>query len=110
MVQKSLGRVPRPVIALGAFLSFGKQSRSRPIAAAQRGLTLVRVHCAQCHAIDKVSDTPLPIAPPFRTCISNSRSRAYAGAWPKALLPTIRRYPISRLDPDQLADVMAFEP
>jgi hypothetical protein len=27
----------------------------------------VRVHCAQCHAIDRVSDSPLAIAPPFRT-------------------------------------------
>ena len=34
--------------------------------AAQRGLTFVRVHCASCHSIDKVSESPLAIAPPFR--------------------------------------------
>src|SRR6516164_668412 len=102
MVRKSLGRALGLVVALGAFLSLASAPVPAQSPAAQRGLTFVRVHCAQCHAIDKVSDSPLPIAPPFRTCISNSRSRAYAGAWPKALLPTIRRYPISRLDPDQI--------
>jgi len=33
--------------------------------AVQRGLTFVRVHCAQCHSIDTVSESPLKIAPPF---------------------------------------------
>jgi cytochrome c len=35
--------------------------------AAQRGLTFSRANCARCHAIDKVSESPLRIAPPFRT-------------------------------------------
>src|SRR5262249_62348905 len=35
--------------------------------AAQRGLTIVRGNCARCHAIGKAGDSPLPIAPPFRT-------------------------------------------
>ena len=35
--------------------------------AAQRGLIFVRTNCAQCHAIDKISPSPLTIAPPFRT-------------------------------------------
>ena len=34
---------------------------------AQRGLTFVRTNCSQCHSIDKVSPSPLNIAPPFRT-------------------------------------------
>jgi len=108
MVQKSLGRVPGLVIALGALLSMASSPVFAQSPAAQRGLTFVRVHCAQCHAIDKVSDSPLAIArnampstrsatvrSPWRPrsahCISNSRSRAYAAAWPKVLSPTIRR-------------------
>jgi cytochrome c len=35
--------------------------------AAQRGLTIMRTNCARCHSIDKVSESPLKIAPPFRT-------------------------------------------
>ncbi len=32
----------------------------------QRGLALAKTYCALCHAIDKVSPSPLKIAPPFR--------------------------------------------
>jgi cytochrome c len=32
----------------------------------RRGLSLARAHCAQCHAIDSTSDSPLAAAPPFR--------------------------------------------
>ena len=35
--------------------------------AVQRGLNFVRANCARCHSIDKVSESPLRIAPPFRT-------------------------------------------
>src|SRR5215471_14349446 len=76
--------------------------------AAQRGLTFVRVHCAQCHSIDKVSASPLAIAPPFRTLhlkfpIESLRRRLAEGI--VADHPTMPQF---RLDPDQLADVMAY--
>src|SRR5499433_4394743 len=76
--------------------------------AAQRGLTFVRVHCAQCHAVDKVSDSPLTIAPPFRTLhlkfpIESLRRRLAEGI--VADHPTMPQF---RLDPDQLADLMAY--
>ena len=34
---------------------------------AQRGLNLARVNCARCHSIHKVTESPLKLAPPFRT-------------------------------------------
>jgi cytochrome c len=34
---------------------------------AQCGLNIARANCARCHSIDKVSESPLKIAPPFRT-------------------------------------------
>src|SRR5262245_9922829 len=34
---------------------------------AERGRTFARANCATCHSIDKVSPSPLAIAPPFRT-------------------------------------------
>ena len=33
----------------------------------QRGKTFALNNCAKCHSIDKVSPSPLKIAPPFRT-------------------------------------------
>ena len=35
--------------------------------AAQRGFVIMRTNCAHCHSIDKVSESPVKIAPPFRT-------------------------------------------
>jgi cytochrome c len=35
--------------------------------AEQRGKTFVLTNCARCHSIDRVSPSPLKIAPPFRT-------------------------------------------
>jgi len=32
---------------------------------ARRGLSLAREYCAQCHAIDNTSESPLAAAPPF---------------------------------------------
>jgi cytochrome c len=108
MVQESFGLVPRLVVALGVFLSVASTPALAQSPAAQRGLTFVRVHCAQCHAIDKVSDSPLAIAPPFRTLhlkfpIESLRRRLAEGI--VADHPTMPQF---RLDPDQPADVMAY--
>ena len=35
--------------------------------AEQRGKTFALTNCARCHSIDRVSPSPLKIAPPFRT-------------------------------------------
>jgi mono/diheme cytochrome c family protein len=108
MVRKSFGRFPALFIAVSACLSLASASALAQSPAAQRGLTFVRVHCAQCHAIDKVSDSPLAIAPPFRTLhlkfpIESLRRRLAEGI--VADHPTMPQF---RLDPDQLADVMAY--
>src|SRR5215469_13121976 len=108
MVQKPLGRFQMLVIALSAFLSLASSPALAQSPAAQRGLTFVRVHCAQCHAVDKVSDSPLTIAPLFRTLhlkfpIESLRRRLAEGI--VADHPTMPQF---RLDPDQIADVMAY--
>jgi hypothetical protein len=33
---------------------------------AQRGMMFARTYCATCHSIDKLSPSPLTLAPPFR--------------------------------------------
>jgi cytochrome c len=35
--------------------------------AEQRGKTFALTNCARCHSIDRVTQSPLKIAPPFRT-------------------------------------------
>jgi cytochrome c len=108
MLRKSLGRALGLVVTLGAFLSWASSPVLAQSPAAQRGLTFVRVHCAQCHAIDKVSNSPLAIAPPFRTLhlkfpIESLRRRLGEG-----ILTDHPTMPQFRLDPDQLVDVMAY--
>ena len=76
--------------------------------AAQRGLTFVRVHCAQCHSIDKVGESPLTIAPPFHTLhlkfpIESLQRRLSEGI--TANHPTMPQF---RLDADQINDVIAY--
>ena len=108
MVRKSFGWLPGLVAAVGAILLHAGESALAQSPAAQRGLTFVRVHCAQCHAVDKVSDSPLTIAPPFRTLhlkfpIESLRRRLAEGI--VADHPTMPQF---RLDPDQITDVIAY--
>lgn len=76
--------------------------------AAQRGLTLVRANCATCHAVDKLSESPLKIAPPFRmlhTKYPVENLRRPLGEGMKTNHPTM---PVFRFDPGQVADVIAY--
>jgi len=76
--------------------------------AAQRGLTFVRVHCAQCHSIDKVSESPLAIAPPFRTLHEKFTVESLRRRLSEGIMTTHPTMPQFRLDADQVADVVAY--
>src|SRR5262249_40916509 len=97
------------IMALGCIgMLAANPAVAQPSPAEQRGLTFIRVHCAQCHAIDRVSESPLPIAPPFRTLhrkypIDDLRRRLSEGI--VADHPTMPQF---RLEPDQVADVIAY--
>jgi cytochrome c len=76
--------------------------------AAQRGLTFVRVHCAQCHSIDKVSESPLAIAPPFRTFHQKFPIESLRRRLAEGIMTTHPSMPQFRLDADQISDVLAY--
>ena len=108
MVRESSAQLPRLVIALAAILLCAGESALAQSPAERRGLRFARLHCAQCHAIEAVGESPLTIAPPFRTLhlkfpIESLRRRLAEGI--VADHPTMPQF---RLDPDQLADVMAY--
>ena len=54
-------------ITFGALLLWSADAAAEPSPAERRGLRFVRLNCARCHAVDKVSPSPLANAPPFRT-------------------------------------------
>ena len=76
--------------------------------AAQRGLTFVRANCAQCHAIDKVSASPLGIAPPFRTLHRMYPVESLEEALAEGISTGHPSMPEFRLDPGQVGDVIAY--
>jgi cytochrome c len=74
----------------------------------ERGQMLARTNCASCHSIDKVTPSPLGIAPPFRTL----HERYPVEALQKSLAEGIRTghptMPEFRFDPDQIGDFIAY--
>jgi cytochrome c len=76
--------------------------------AAQRGLVFVRTHCAQCHAIDKLSPSPLVAAPPFRTLHRKYPVEDLQEALAEGIVTGHPWMPEFRLDLGQVNDVIAF--
>lgn len=76
--------------------------------AAQRGVTFVRTHCAQCHAIDKVSASPLRVAPPFRTLHLKYPVESLQEAFAEGIVTGHPSMPEFRLDPGQVNDIITF--
>src|SRR5438034_3421887 len=108
MARKSFGRFLTLFIALIAILLYAGESAFAQSPAAQRGLTFVRTHCAQCHSIDKVSESPLAIAPPFRTLHQKFPIESLRRRLAEGIMATHPTMPQFRLDADQISDVLAY--
>jgi len=71
----------------------------------RRGFRLVSLHCARCHAIDKIGASPLAIAPAFRTLhlkypVSDLQRPLAQGVHPEM--------PRFQLEAGQVEDIMAY--
>ena len=75
---------------------------------AQRGLTFVSANCIACHAVDKVSPSPLSIAPPFRKLHEKYPVENLAEAFAEGISTGHPTMPQFRLDPGQIGDVIAY--
>ena len=74
----------------------------------QRGKTLALNNCARCHAIDKVSPSPLKIAPPFRTLHKRYPIETLAEALAEGISTGHPTMPAFQLEPDQIGDLLAY--
>lgn len=104
--NRSLGRV----VALSGLL-FGLADAHAADAlspAAQRGQTLLTANCAQCHSIDKVSESPLKIAPPFRTLHTKYPVENLRRPLREGVLTSHPTMPVFRLDPGQVEDIIGY--
>ena len=75
---------------------------------AQRGLTFVSANCIECHAVDKVSPSPLKIAPAFRTLHTKYPVEHLAEALAEGIMTGHPAMPQFQLDPGQIGDVIAY--
>lgn len=76
--------------------------------AAQRGLTIARANCARCHSIDRVTQSPLAIAPPFRTLHKKYPVENLEEALAEGITTGHPTMPEFRFEPDQISDFIAF--
>ena len=76
--------------------------------AEQRGRTFALANCARCHAIDKVSPSPLPIAPPFRSLNERYPAESLAETLAEGIVTGHPTMPEFKLDPGQVGDFIAF--
>jgi mono/diheme cytochrome c family protein len=74
----------------------------------QRGLNFVRANCASCHAVDKVSPSPLAIAPPFRDLHKRYPIESLQEAFAEGIQTGHQNMPEFRLAPDQIGEVIAY--
>jgi cytochrome c len=74
----------------------------------QRGFTFVKTNCAMCHAIGKYGDSPLSIAPPFRTLHTIYPIEELQEALAEGIITGHPSMPEFKLEPDQVNDVIAY--
>ena len=102
----ALGRAG--ALAIVAFLSFGVVPAQAQEPSLQRGLAFVRNNCARCHSIDKISLSPLAIAPPFRDLHKRYPIESLQEAFAEGIQTGHQNMPEFRLEPDQIGDVIAY--
>jgi cytochrome c len=74
----------------------------------QRGFTLATANCARCHAIDKVSPSPLKLAPPLRELHNRYPVESLEEALGEGIVTGHQNMPEFRLDPGQVGDLISY--
>jgi len=97
------------IVAILVALPSLPASGAQPLTpAAQRGQVLLRVHCASCHSIDMVSESPLKIAPPFRTLHTRYPVEDLEEPLAEGIITGHPTMPEFRFDPGQVGDIIAY--
>jgi cytochrome c len=91
---------------------FGHAGLSTPTLAASpseaRGKTFALNNCARCHSVDRVTQSPLKIAPPFRTLHNRYPVETLAEALAEGIQTGHPTMPQFQLDPDQIHDLLSY--
>ena len=100
-----MAAIPSVALLALATLSITAHAQS---ASAQRGVGIARTYCVNCHAIDKVSPSPLTIAPPFRDLHKKYPVEQLQEALAEGVVTGHPTMPEFRFEADQVADFIAF--
>ncbi len=105
----SLARV-RKAAATGVVLASALLASLTPVAASspEQGKRLALLYCARCHSIDKVSPSPLTIAPPFRTLHQRYPVETLEEALGEGIIVGHPTMPQFRFEGDQVGDFIAY--
>jgi len=100
----------RPSAARGVLLTAALLSSVAQAAAEnpEQGKRLALTYCSRCHAIDKVSPSPLKIAPPFRTLHERYPVEMLQEALAEGIVTGHPTMPQFAFDADQVGDFIAF--
>ena len=95
-------------LSLLALMSSSASAQPGLEPAEQRGLTIARAYCARCHSTDRVTPSPLAIAPPFRTLHKKYPVENLEEAMAEGISTGHPTMPEFRFDVDQINDFIAF--
>src|SRR6516162_2855790 len=76
--------------------------------AEQRGKMFALNNCARCHSIDRVTESPLKIAPPFRTLHERYPVTDLQEPLAEGIVTGHPTMPEFRFDADQVRDLISF--
>jgi cytochrome c len=74
----------------------------------ERGKTFATNNCARCHSIDRVTQSPLKIAPPFRMLHKRYPIETLAESLAEGIQTGHPTMPEFRLEPDQIHDLLLY--
>ena len=89
-------------------VSFGGNWAGAADPKVQRGHMLAQTNCAKCHSVDKVTPSPLSLAPPFRTLHQRYPVESLQESLAEGIRTGHPAMPEFRFDPDQIGDFIAF--
>jgi cytochrome c len=101
-------RVSMVVAAFAASIAAVAPADAQMSPEEQRGQTFARANCGRCHSIDKVSPSPLPIAPAFRVLHERYPVETLQESLGEGIVTGHQNMPEFRLEPDQINDFVAY--
>ena len=104
-------RLSRGSIISTVVVAFGALFAGTPCRAdhnAMAGKAFAQANCSQCHSIDKVTQSTLAIAPPFRTLHERYPVESLEESLAEGIMTGHPSMPEFRLDPGQIGDFISF--